>query len=56
MEDKMIIRLELTQEAVNIIVEELNIQGLHQSLVDDITEQSEMQQCACNIYCGKNKK
>ena len=50
--NETILRIELSQDAVNTIVEELNINGNNQSLVDNITEQSEMQRVAYKIYCG----
>ena len=50
--NETILRIELSQDAVNTIVEELNINGNNQSLVDNITEQSEIQQVAYKIYCG----
>ena len=55
MEEEMYFNLQFTKKEIDIIIEELDITGNHQELVDSIREDCELQQSAYDTYCGKNK-
>lgn len=50
---EMTYNIHLSEKDINIIIEELNIQGNHQELVDNIKEEYEMLKSANDVYCGR---
>ena len=51
--EELYFKLHFTKKDIDIIIEELDIQGNHQELVESIKKECLLQAYAYSVYCGE---